>query len=508
MTDINSLRNKILQGHVLDKLQQIPSKFIDMCITSPPYWALRDYKSTPIIWDSSIECDHELKKEKTKNIQLQAGNPEFRRPWRDQASSAFTEESSSLMHENRNNQQGTQKKVNENKTGTTWIKKYENIPGGFCVLCGAWKGQLGLEPTFKLYLDHLFQIFEECHRVLKKTGSLWVNLGDTYYGGGQSQGHTSESTNFGIKTENRSYVSKPQARGKLNDIKNKSLVGIPDRFKIGMIDRGWICRNDIIWHKPNPIPSSAKDRFTVDYERLFFFTKEKKYHFETQYEPNSPDNVKDILNRIRRGNLNYRKENSESKYLKEAHNKQYEQGLHNTPRDIGTNLALGRIKRTIWKIPTQPFSGSHFAVFPEELIKTPIFATCPKKICTQCQQPRVKIYDEPIITNTRLGFETGEDNPLSKTGSVEYPHQSLHNSDISKYRQKVTRSNYTWSTCNCSSPEYKPGIVLDPFFGRGTTGKVAYQLGRDYIGIELNKEYIELAEKFIGRKTKRLTEFL
>ena len=137
-------------------------------------------------------------------------------------------------------------------------------------------GQLGLEPTFTEYLDKLLAIFDEVKRVLKKTGTLWVNLGDTY--SGMKVGNTNNDQKEGVNTES---FKKPKSQ-----IADKSLLAIPDRFKIGMIDRGgWICRNDIIWWKRNAMPSSAKDRFTVDYERVFFFTKSQKYYFETQYEP-------------------------------------------------------------------------------------------------------------------------------------------------------------------------------------------------------------------------------
>ena len=185
-------------------------------------------------------------------------------------------------------------------------------------------------------------------------------------------------------------------------IKAKSLIGIPDRFKIAMIDRGWICRNDIIWHKPNAMPESVKDRFTDDYERLFFFTKNRKYYFEQQLEeyqskPQKPVNKNQqncnkgyIMDRFSAGCRDY-----------------YSQG--------------GRNKRSVWSINTKPFKGAHFAVFPEELIETPIKAGCPEN-----------------------------------------------------------------------------GIVMDIFMGSGTTAIVAKRLNRNYIGIELNPEYIKIAENRIN----------
>ncbi|MBR4846168.1 MAG: site-specific DNA-methyltransferase, partial [Bacteroidaceae bacterium] len=107
--------------------------------------------------------------------------------------------------------------------------------------------QIGMEGSSDEYLDNLMEIFNEAYRILKPTGSCWVNIDDVY--------------------------------------SNQSLSCIPDKFKIRMVEHGWLCRNEIIWHKPNAMPSSAKTRFNNDYEKFFFFTKSKKYYFETQYEP-------------------------------------------------------------------------------------------------------------------------------------------------------------------------------------------------------------------------------
>ena len=114
--------------------------------------------------------------------------------------------------------------------------------------------QIGIEDNFNEYLNNLHNVFTSCYRVLKKDGVLFINISDTY------------------------------SNKKIGNIKRKTLIGIPDRLKVIMIDSGWICRSDIIWHKPNAMPSSAKDRFVNDYERIFMFTKNEKYKFNTQYE--------------------------------------------------------------------------------------------------------------------------------------------------------------------------------------------------------------------------------
>jgi len=454
--------NKIIQGDSLSVLKTLPAESINCCVTSPPYWSLRDYQV---------------------------------------------------------------------------------------------EGQLGLEPTFTEYVDKLCTIFDEVKRVLKKDGTCWVNLSDTYSNGqsedalrvkpydtsdkaledyqdydylcenlcdgcrrayqigkfhkenllvpkpsvlsslsthenkeaenyhysnldscqqenrnevanrGQKQNsiHANEQIPSSVKSKcvsssselkqnvsNQNHEAKcllcsrsltacvqesehksayindiekhlatlnpnrldnvsldlayPHYSKKSSNIQAKSLCGIPDRFKLEMINRGWILRNTIIWHKPNCMPSSVKDRFTVDFEYVFFFVKSKKYWFETQYEPHS----------TKEGPL--RNKNKESSNKGYPDGDRFSQGLRTGYGKEGRN------KRTVWKINTKPFKEAHFAVFPEELVETPIKAGCPKG-----------------------------------------------------------------------------GTVLDCFCGSGTSGVVAQRQEKDFIGIELNPEYIEIAKNRLDK---------
>ena len=188
---------------------------------------------------------------------------------------------------------------------------------------------------------------------------------------------------------------------KNNGLPFKTLILIPFRFAIEMVNRGWICRNVIIWYKPNVMPSSAKDRFTVDWEYLFFFTKSGKYWFEQQFEPS----VVDYDNRVKTAA-------NKSKYFE---NKWDKKSLAQKPLSYFTE---NRNKRCVWRITTKPYKEAHFATYPEALCEIPIKAGCPKD-----------------------------------------------------------------------------GIVLDMFFGAGTTGLVALKQNKKFIGIELNPKYIEIANK-------------
>ncbi|MEK6883525.1 MAG: site-specific DNA-methyltransferase, partial [Nanoarchaeota archaeon] len=309
------------------------------------------------------------------------------------------------------------------------------------------------EPTFEEYINKLCDIFDEVKRVLRKDGTCFVNLGDSYY---SVSGGKFLNDKLGSKEKNLdSYLSKaneikknPQwlrpsrdayreagIKGKClicgkdtlsefcsreclnkkgNDFRSqnrllpsKSLCNIPSRFSIEMQNRGWILRNVIIWYKPNCMPSSVKDRFTVDFEYLFFFVKSKNYFFETQYEPiteSTINRVKYNFNDLKGDGIVSMQSSEQRSYADK----------------IEEHIQQGRNKRTVWKITTKSFREAHFATYPEELCETPIKAGCPEG-----------------------------------------------------------------------------GIVLDPFFGAGTTGLVALKQNKNFVGIELNPEYIKIAKKRI-----------
>ncbi len=309
--------NKIYNINCLEGLKMLPDESVDMCITSPPYWALRDYSTEPIIWGGNNNCEHEWE----TNIQKPKGG---------------------RGSKNAN--------VGANKNDFANMRDH-NVISYYCKKCGAWKGQLGLEPTFHEYIQHLLIIFDEVKRILKPTGTCWVNLGDTYAGSNKGAWKNKEK-------QKEVYV--PDKKYNIKEIlPAKSLCCIPDRFKIAMVDRGWICRNEIIWHKPNAMPQSVKDRFSVDYEKLFFFVKNSKYYFEQQLEPyiSQPQKPRDKS-----------KEMSNNGYL----TNRFSPGRRNYYSKGGRN------KRCVWSINTKPFKEAHFAVYPPELIEIPIRAGCPE----------------------------------------------------------------------------------------------------------------------------------
>ena len=302
----------ILHGDVLDMLKTLDSESVHCCVTSPPYWGLRDY---------GVD------------------------------------------------------------------------------------GQLGLEKTPQEYIAKMVEVFREVKRVLRKDGTLWLNIGDSYIGGGRGgKGQCGKGSFEESRYEQGCKIGLPT--GKVDGLKPKDLCLIPFRLAIALQEDGWWVRSDIIWAKPNPMPESVTDRPTKSHEYVFLLTKSAKYYFDQEAvrEPHlwaDRDKRADGQKHLSKG-------------LSESGN-YATNGVCYHPN--------GRNVRTVWTIPTQPTREAHFATFPEALIVPCIKAGCPEG-----------------------------------------------------------------------------GTVLDPFFGSGTTGIVAKKLQRKWIGIELNAEYIKIAEKRIEKE--------
>lgn len=211
-------------------------------------------------------------------------------------------------------------------------------------------GQIGLESTPTEYISKLADIFDEVKRVLKDEGTLWVNLGDTY--AGNKKGKTDNKVSDYLKGHSTGINKK------LGTFRPKTLLQIPSRFAIEMTDRGWILRNRLIWHKPNVMPTSVKDRFTIDYEDVFFFVKEPKYYFEQQLEPLAKVSVL-------RSEYGLKTDKANGKRLE--------------VNKMGNRFVnpKGRNKRTVWSIPTSSSKISHIAMFPQKLVEPMVLAGCP-----------------------------------------------------------------------------------------------------------------------------------
>jgi len=316
-----------------------------------------------------------------------------------------------------------------------------------------WKGQLGLEPSPNLYVKHLCDIFDLIRDVVRDDGVIFVNIGDCY----------SSRERLGQEME--------------IDLPDNCLLLTPQRFAIEMVNRGWILRNIIIWRKKNAIPSSIKNKFTLNYEFIYFFSKKKEYFFKQQYEPYKTKKFKikkETMPPI--GGKKHTKGNKNPTYsgnrAETTTKGRYKRAIWDVGESFTTVFSRlspplqEAIRReykdkysedigAIWETLTSRNSDSHFAVFPKDLIQIPIKAGTPRYICNEC--------------NKSLDSKKGH---------------------------------------KCKGG-YKSGIVLDPFAGIGTSLITSLELGRDFIGFEISKKYYDIGTQKINKKRfKRLDIFL
>ena len=445
--------NKIHCGDVRDLADELEENSTNCIITSPPYWALRHYGIPPSVWDGDALCNHEFVPYEHK---VEMYDNDKRAHWQNEGVSRHT-------------------------VPEVWKKV--DLGYAFCKKCKAWKGTLGLEPDFKLYVKHLCDIFDKLKRPLRDDGTLWVNLGDTYYTKSGSAFHFDQVRGHPEGTTNIHMANAIRGMGLLP---SKCLVLAPFRFAVEMCNRGWILRNVIIWQKNNVIPTSAKDRFTVDFEYLFFFTQNRKYWFERQIEP-----YKTPL----KGQ--YRPHPYPEKTIMKNENSEFKtnvvgQGMHDGKRRRQEFFKHGgRNKRTVWNINTKPCKEAHFAVFPPELVKIPISAGCPEFICNKCGEAR------RVLTKI-VEYKPNED----YQGQAIKDYKSANAQNPSDTKRRILKSMSTekefvgYSDCGCGAG-FKPGVVLDPFAGSGTTLRVARSMGRDWIGFDVSEDYCKIAEKLI-----------
>lgn len=367
------------------------------------------------------------------------------------------------------------------------------------------EGQIGLEKTLEEYLDKLFSIFTETQRVLKDSGTLWVNFGDVYSGswGNYSpngiQNSQREQTLEGKRWHRRGSISekiRPPSSLKRR-IPRKSLCLVPERFAIGMVDRGWILRNKIVWHKPNHMPSSVKDRFTNSWEYVFLFSKSQKYYFDLDAVriPHKSESIKRITQQwnghrepksswqgMDIGKMCHPSGRNPGDFIRETGILSRSTAGVYSQRPGGLSFQYaGKNPGDTWLINTQPFPEAHFATFPEKLVERAI-QTSPLWICTKCARPRERI--------TQIFRTTSIPNQSDRAKAAQAQDKRIGQYKIRYLAHRVTVG---WKSCKCEAKR-KPALVLDPFMGAGTTAFVAKKLGREFLGFELNPDYIKIAE--------------
>jgi len=420
--------------------------------------------------------------------------------------------------------------------------------------------QWGLEKTYQEYLDKMISFMAECKRVIKDSGSIWINLGDSYSSSNYGSGGNGDSTYL----TNRALADSRKVN---NTIPDKCLMLIPHRFAIRCVDElGLILRNDIIWAKPNGMPESVTDRFSKKHEFFFFFVKSKKYYFDLdgvrgKHNQSTIDRCKYPTNILAMNDNGNRPTDKKNMVELNPNGK--------NPGDVAD----------FWSITTKGSSEKHYATFNSELIDKPIVAGSPEFVCVKCGVPREKIIkldnlkteghgklktidkfygvhhregeimvrdlpdEQDIIDYLRkwkkdITYKTISDATGLKVNSVTHWFTDINSSHGFSYPSKnewiklktilnfddfydkqmtteyfkdagVMDNKYKitgLTDCNCNAG-FTGGIVLDPFAGTGTTLIRALELGRNVIGIEGKKEYSDLATKRINKGLLKIKMF-
>ena len=329
-------------------------------------------------------------------------------------------------------------------------------------------GQLGLEASPAEYVARIVEVFREVRRVLTPTGTFWLNLGDSYATGGMSNPSPASTLGGG---KNRGAAGYTLTRTAPPGLKPKDLVGIPWRVALALQDDGWWLRKDIIWHKPNPMPESVRDRPTSAHEHIFMLAKAPDYYYDAVgiAEPVTTDRAPS------------RKAKSTGAGHAEIRN-------GGTPYD-GTGET--RNARDVWTIAHQPYSGAHFAVFPPELARRCIIAGAPERVCAECGRP-----SERIVERTAMVTTAGPGRVAKVADQGDHARTACGGTVLAP----ATATTTGWSECGCNAG-WRRGIVLDPFAGSGTTLQVARDHGRHAVGIELNADYARLAAERLAQQS-------
>ena len=558
-------RWEIRRGHVLDELRKMEPESVHCVVTSPPYYGLRNYGLPPQVWGGEPSCEHRWVHQR----------------WYVNGGGSTGTNSGAFSAPGESNARR--------------IKDGRWREASTCE-CGAWRGSLGLEPSLEMYIAHILEVFREVWRVLRRDGSLWLNLGDSYANDGKWGGETGGKQGY-LPDSDRIRNGRQQSR---TGLKPKDLVGLPWRITLALqsdgvadlpvldmiqrirgdivedhrehgetpsdrvlaiLDRvhadyaeakgeSWWLRSDVVWSKPNPMPESVKDRPTRAHEYLFLLTKAERYYYDhvAIREPMAESSLVRIsqpsfweqkggpkdygvsgVNPSRSGrralenfaakrtpagrNVNHDESDLRGRYPQRRAPGRSEQlaevdaefkrekrrghsRSHDGHLDEGSKedqQVSGAARRDVWHIATQPFPGTHFATFPVALVEPCVLAgTSARGVCLVCRAPWRRIVIEPDSTHSDdadYGSENGR--RIAQAGDAARAQGGDHDNPF------VQPETLGWEpTCDHDSATVPP-VVLDPFAGSGTVGVVALRHGRDFVGIELNPEYVEMAERRI-----------
>ena len=410
---------EILQGDAIEQLRTLPDQSVQCCVTSPPYWGLRDY--------GTCSCG-------SGRFDLGQG-------------------------------EGTGGNLNYRKS-----QEFKSD----CLRCHGTgriigtQNQLGLEATPEAYVAAMVGVFSEVKRVLHNSGTLWLNLGDSYASDSKGTGGPSEK-------QLRNAGSRYSPVKISHSLKPKDMCMIPERLVLALQADGWWVRSKIVWAKKSCMPESVTDRPTNSWEPIFLLTKQATYFYDAEAVKEKAECNHPSGNGFdgRQGTAEYQVKSGG-------------EGTKESWQPGGT-----RNQRNVWHLGPEQFSEAHFATFPSEIPRRAILAgTSARGCCPKCLEPWVRVVEKGNPT----GVNGKQDN-----SAVTLRNDALkHSGRIGEVASRTI--GWQWG-CECKFVHEKeampiPCTVLDPFAGSGTTGMVALELGRKAVLIELNPEYVKLIRQW------------
>ena len=421
-------------GDCLDSLRLIPDGCVSCCVTSPPYFALRDYQTGS--WEG--------------------GDP-------------------ACEHKGSNGQQLSKSLATTRGGGHSAAETGPTPFRNKCQRCGAVRvdRQIGLEETPGAYVAKMVEVFAEVRRVLTPTGSLWCNMGDSFAGNGKAgradAGREIPRPDGTAGKPTQKCNRKDVRRGGVG-LKDKDLLGIPHQLVFALRDDGWYWRQTNHWCKNSPMPESVRDRSTSAVEYVFHLTKAATYFYDQE-----AGRVVSGANPIGVVHMDGRQLKQESI------------GRRTEASTLGTNYAdlAGRNLWNWWNdISSSPLADSHYATMPQDLARRCIrLGSSEYGVCPKCSAPWQRILDRKQVKRPR------PNDHVKRTGE-----NGTGNSCANTVAGVTVQSKGWEPTCKCGTG-IVPALILDPFSGAGTTALVANQLGRRAIGLELNPEYVTLSKR-------------
>ncbi len=430
------MTTRIIAGDCRAALAELPSQSVHMCVTSPPYWGLRDYKVEPQVWGGDpMLCGHEWDDSVVTKKSGGVGSSGLLKDGRNEAQRIITADRSNSV---------------------SWLNVSQ---GAFCRHCNAWRGSLGLEPTLGLYLDHMVEVCREIRRVLRKDGTFWLVVGDSFCA---HPGQRKTTDKAGPKQiSNTASVGAPSRHDA--GLKPKDLMMVPARLAIRLQEDGWWVRQEIQWCKAAPMPESVTDRPTSATEKVFLLSRSARYFYDAEA-------VKEAVEESQIGRVRKSVIGGSSWQERQQHSK------GGTYQNEGS-----RNLRNWWLLGPEPYAGPHFAVFPTEIPRRAILAgTSAKGVCPKCGAPWQR--DLKFTGDRQLSPDL-------------YGRPRVAVTQNTRKTDGVYETIGWQPTCRCNACDPVPATILDPFLGAGTTALVADRLGRNCIGIELNPADVTRAEE-------------